>query len=318
MHLVLLGVRPPDFEPRRAGHAVAQRAHLAAGDVEPVDVEELDVGDRPAVHLLQHLGRVGALDLVAVVHAVDLLAVGARGRARVAAELDVVLAERGVELDPVGGRRAADQDELGLGLAEDDHVADHVAVGRDRHEVLGAAGGEVGEAVDGEAFEQRWRRRALRRSARPCGGSGRTAPRCGARRAARRASSRTRRRRRDRRTCRSWSCAASPRRRRSRHLALQTGLCHALSSSLPFRAARDQECPRSWTAWDCNQTCTGGALRAAQGWASSQRLPRAAHRYGVRPQRAGLRRAPREAGTFRSSFASAAMPRSIAASSASE
>ena len=44
--LVAFGVGTPDFEARRARHAVAQRAHFAAGDVDVVHVEELDVGER--------------------------------------------------------------------------------------------------------------------------------------------------------------------------------------------------------------------------------------------------------------------------------
>ena len=63
-------VRPPDLQTRRAGHAVAQRAHLGAADVQVPHVEELHLLDRPAGELLDDLPRVRALDLEPVVLAV--------------------------------------------------------------------------------------------------------------------------------------------------------------------------------------------------------------------------------------------------------
>ena len=66
--------------------------------------------------------------------------------ALVALELDVVVAGLGVEGDPVEHRRAADHVELVLGEVEQDHVADDVAVGRARDELLGLVDGEAGKA----------------------------------------------------------------------------------------------------------------------------------------------------------------------------
>ena len=121
-------VGAPHFEARRAGHAVAQRAHLAAGDRDVAHMEELDVRERAAVELLDHVLRVRALDLVAVELADDRLAHRARRRAVVVFGRDIVAAGLGVEFDPVGGRVAADIRELVFGQVEQDAVADHVAV----------------------------------------------------------------------------------------------------------------------------------------------------------------------------------------------
>src|SRR5262249_36019326 len=71
-------VRPPDVEAGRAGHAVAQSADSAARDFDPVHVEELDVGDRSAIELFDHVLRVRTLNLVTVVIADHRLAAGDR------------------------------------------------------------------------------------------------------------------------------------------------------------------------------------------------------------------------------------------------
>ena len=84
-NLLALRVRPPDLQPRGAGHAVTQGANLPALDLDRVHVEELDVGNRPAIQLLEDPGRVRALHLVAVVLTDDRLAARVRGRAIVAA-----------------------------------------------------------------------------------------------------------------------------------------------------------------------------------------------------------------------------------------
>ena len=94
--------RAEDLAARDARHAVVQRAHLAAGDRDPVHVEEPDLGQRPAVELLEHLERVRALDLVAV----DLAVVRVDGRALVALAGRVVAAGLAVVLHPVVRRRA--------------------------------------------------------------------------------------------------------------------------------------------------------------------------------------------------------------------
>ena len=57
---------PKSSSPGTPGHAVVQRAHLAAGDRDLAHVEELDLGQRAAGDLLQHLERGRALDLEAV------------------------------------------------------------------------------------------------------------------------------------------------------------------------------------------------------------------------------------------------------------
>ena len=66
-----------------------------------------------------------------------------------------------LEPHPVRRRRAADEHELILALAEDDHVADDVAGRRDGHEVLGAVQVEVREAVDADVLEERGRVRTF-------------------------------------------------------------------------------------------------------------------------------------------------------------
>src|SRR5581483_7532994 len=66
LDLVSLLPRPEQLEPGRARHAVVERAHLAAGDRQPAHVEELDLGQRPAGRLLQHLQRGRSLHLIAV------------------------------------------------------------------------------------------------------------------------------------------------------------------------------------------------------------------------------------------------------------
>ncbi len=91
---------------------------------------------------------------IAVVAARHRLAHRARGRAVVALHLDVELAGLAVELDPVDGRRAADEIELVLGEMEQDAVADDVAVIGARHELLGAVHREIGEAVDGQIVHE--------------------------------------------------------------------------------------------------------------------------------------------------------------------
>src|SRR5690606_22678520 len=129
--LVALLVRAPDLETRSAGHAVPQRTHGAALDLDRAHVEELDLLDRAAVQLLYHLPRVRALDLEAVALADDGLAHRPGRRAVVLLDLDVVAAGLRVELDPVRRRGAADVDELVLLEVEQNAVADDVTIMRD-------------------------------------------------------------------------------------------------------------------------------------------------------------------------------------------
>src|SRR5690606_28538389 len=106
LDVVLVGVRAPDLETGRARHAVTQRLHAPRADVDPVDVEELDVWDLRAVDLIEDLVRVRTLDLEAIVRAVDRLAVRPAFRARIVGEPDVVIADRRLEAHPVRRRGA--------------------------------------------------------------------------------------------------------------------------------------------------------------------------------------------------------------------
>ena len=123
-------------------------------------VEELQLRRRPAEQLLDHLHRVRALHLEPVGPAA---AVAAQRTPLVELDLHVEPARLGVVGDPVERRGAADEVEPVLGEMEEDHVADHVAVGRARDEVLGLVDGEALEAVDGQPGEQLERVRALHR-----------------------------------------------------------------------------------------------------------------------------------------------------------
>ncbi len=81
-------------------------------------------------------------------------AIGARGRAVVAGDLQVLPAAGfRLELHPVHGRGAAHEVELLLGVAEQDAVADNVAIGCGRHHLLGAVDREGREGVDGQVLE---------------------------------------------------------------------------------------------------------------------------------------------------------------------
>ena len=111
-------------------------------------------GNAAAVELLDDVLRVRTLDLVAVELAEDRLAHGPRRRTVVVLDLDVIVAGLGVELDPVRGRVAADEDQGVLGEIEQDAVADHLAVVVARRELLGLVDGEVLERVGREVRQQ--------------------------------------------------------------------------------------------------------------------------------------------------------------------
>ncbi len=128
-----------------------QRAHPVSGDLDHAEVEELDLRHRAPGGPLQHLGRGGALKLVAV----ELSPAGrVHGRALVSAQPHVVAACLRVELDPVVGGRPSDQPHLALFQEEQDSVPDHIAVGVARHELLGLAGLEARERVHAQIREQ--------------------------------------------------------------------------------------------------------------------------------------------------------------------
>jgi hypothetical protein len=117
-------------------------------------MEELHIGDRAAVDLVEDLVGLRSLDLEAIVRAVDCFAVGAAVGARVVREPHFPLADRLLEPHPVRSRRSTDEHELILALAENDHVADHVAGRRHGHEMLGSIQIEVREAVDADVLEE--------------------------------------------------------------------------------------------------------------------------------------------------------------------
>ena len=102
-----------------------QRAHLAARDRDLAHVEELDLGQRAAVRLLEDLERGRALDL----EPVELAPAGRVDRGSlVPRQRDVVAAGLGVVLHPVVGGRAPDETDRVLVEEEEDPVADDVAV----------------------------------------------------------------------------------------------------------------------------------------------------------------------------------------------
>ena len=140
---------------------MTQCLNTLGADVDPVDVEELDIRNRPTIDRGKDLVGLGPLDLEAIVGAIDRLAIGPRVGARIVVQADLPAADSGLKLDPVGGGGAADEHEFVFKLAEDDHVADHMAGRRHRHEVLGAVEIEVREAVDADMGKEGGRIRAF-------------------------------------------------------------------------------------------------------------------------------------------------------------
>jgi hypothetical protein len=140
-----------ELEAGLAGHAVPQAAHAAALDGELGHVEELDVGQRGAGHLLDQCGGGGALQLVPV----ELRRTGRPdGGVVVTLGRGVVVAALEVEGDPVDDHRVPDEIEQLLLEVEEDGVADQVAVGVHRDELLRLADAEVRERVHGQVAEQ--------------------------------------------------------------------------------------------------------------------------------------------------------------------
>ncbi len=159
-NLFALGVRAPDLETRLAGHAMAQRADLAALDGHLGHVEELQLGQRRAVQLVDHILGLGALDLEAVELAGHCVAVRARRRTVVVVHLHVVATGLGVELHPVDRRGAAHDHEAVFAEVEQDGVADDMAAVRAGHELLGLVRHEALHRIDGETLDELQRVRA--------------------------------------------------------------------------------------------------------------------------------------------------------------
>ena len=150
LDLLALLPRAEQLEPGHAGHAVVQRAHLVARDRDHAHVEELDVRQRSAVDLLQHLERSGPLHLVAV----ELPVAGIDGGALVALRGRVVVSRLAVVLDPVVCRRAPDETEQLVVEVEENGIADDMAVVVAGDELLGLVDGKIVKAVDGKVREQ--------------------------------------------------------------------------------------------------------------------------------------------------------------------
>ncbi len=127
---------------------MAQATYLAALDGDGVHREELHVGNRPAIDLVEDLLGVRSLHLEAIVAARDGLAARMRGRAVIANEVHLVAAGLAVELQPVHRRRAAHEQQFVLVEMEQDAVTDDETVIAGGHHLLGAVDGKVREAVD--------------------------------------------------------------------------------------------------------------------------------------------------------------------------
>ena len=160
MHRLPVLPRPEQLPAGLADHAVTQRTNALPRDRHLRHVEEPKLRRRGAERPLDHLHRVRALQLEAIRPAAP---VAAQQRPDVELELHVVAAGLGVVGDPVQRGRAADEVEPVLLEVKEDHVADHVALRRARHEVLRPVDAEALEAVDRETREQRRRVRPLHR-----------------------------------------------------------------------------------------------------------------------------------------------------------
>ena len=130
---------------------MVQGAHLPARDREPAHVEELDLGQRPAVRRRQYVEGSRALHLVAVELAPPRRV---HGGALVALDRHVVAAGLGVVLHPVVGGGTSDEAHAVFVEEEEDPVADHVAVVVAGDELLGLVHREVLEGVHAERGEQ--------------------------------------------------------------------------------------------------------------------------------------------------------------------
>jgi len=138
-----------------------QRPDPLASDVHVAHVKELQLLQRPVVDLLDDLPRVRSLNLEPPQAPGDSVPVRAGRRPVVLDDFHVVSPGPRLILQPVGRRTTADEHELVLGLAEQDPVADDMAVGSRRYILLGPVDREVRRAVDGRVGDQLQRVRAL-------------------------------------------------------------------------------------------------------------------------------------------------------------
>ena len=109
MHRVVVLPRTEQLPPGLAGHAVAKRSYRDPADLRRGQVEELQLGWLRAERAGDHVHRVRALHLEAVMLAPS---VGAKRAPLVERHLHVVAAGLRVVGDPVQHRSAADKIEL--------------------------------------------------------------------------------------------------------------------------------------------------------------------------------------------------------------
>src|SRR5687767_6619054 len=107
---------------------MAQATHLASLDVDVVHREELHVGDRSAIDLVEDLFGVRSLDLESIVTTRDRLAARMGRGAVVTNEVDLVAAGLAVELQPVHRGCAAHEQQFVLVEMEQDAVTDDKTV----------------------------------------------------------------------------------------------------------------------------------------------------------------------------------------------
>ncbi len=157
MNDVVVLPRPPHLQAGLPGHAVAQRSHFLARDLQARHVEEAQLRRLLTRRLADDVHGAGTLDLVAVQ---DRIALPIE-RVVVAPDAHVVAAGGGVIVQPVDGRRNADGLVLVLFEVEENVVADDVAVIVDGYELLGHVDGELRDAVDGKFADQLQRIGAL-------------------------------------------------------------------------------------------------------------------------------------------------------------
>ena len=143
--------RAQELEPGHARHSVVQSAHLPPADRELAQVEELDLGKRPAVRLLQNLHRGRPLNLEAVELAP---ARGVDGGSLVPRQLHVVAPGLGVVLNPVVRGRTPHEPNPVLLQVEEDRVSDDVPVVVAHDELLRLLRSEVLERVDADMSEE--------------------------------------------------------------------------------------------------------------------------------------------------------------------
>src|SRR5512145_716532 len=103
-----------------------QGGNLSSCDVDVAHVEELDVRVGAAIQLLDKRLSLRPLNLKTVVNARDWLPHGPRGSPVVVCSCHLVSACLGVELNPIGGRRAPDVKILILLQVKENPVANDI------------------------------------------------------------------------------------------------------------------------------------------------------------------------------------------------